>query len=342
MTQSALAGVTSAQPGRWCVRIVCILALALLTGCEQVNVQSMFDPAGPGAAEIDGLWWLMFWMGTAVYGVVMGLFLIAIFRRQWKEGDDVPPLGNTGFVVTGGAAIPAVILVVLLVFALIVHFSVAQGGGSVSVEVRGHQWWWEVNYPEHGIRTANEIHVPAGESVHLELTSEDVLHSFWVPQLHGKRDLIPGDTTTFWMEADEPGIYRGQCAEYCGLQHALMAFRVVVHPPEDFDAWVAERQEPPPAPEDSLLQRGQEVFLSETCVECHRIEGTTAQGTIGPDLTHIGSRLTLGAGIIENNRGNLSGWIVNAQAIKPGNQMPPTSIDSDDLHAMVSYLLSLE
>lgn len=326
-----------------------VLASLMLVGCERTGVQSMLNPSGPRATEIADLWWLMFFMGLAVYVVVMGFALYALFNRwrtvEREEDPDasVPPLGHTPFVILGGAVVPAGILTVLLVFALDTQVAMNdRPAANLTIRVVGHQWWWEVEYPAYDITTANEIYIPTNEPVRLELTSADVIHSFWVPRLGGKRDLLPDKENTLWIEADTAAVYRGQCAEYCGLQHTHMAFRVVAVSPEEFDAWVVERQAPRPVPASATVERGRQVFMASTCVECHRIEGTLATGEIGPDLTHIGSRRTLGAGMIENNRGNLYGWIVNAQRIKPGNRMPPIAMEPDDLHALVAYLQSLK
>jgi cytochrome c oxidase subunit II len=180
-----------------------------------------------------------------------------------------------------------------------------------------------------------------GEPVLIELQAADVIHSFWVPNLAGKTDMLPEKRTYAWLIADRPGIFRGQCAEYCGGPHALMAFVVVALAPDDFEAWVAERQQPTPAPDSSELQRGQQAFFQAGCHNCHAIRGTAAVGRRGPDLTHMGSRQTIGAGILPNNTGNLSGWIANPQAIKPANLMPNSHLDSEDLHALTAYLQSL-
>lgn len=306
----------------------------------------MLDPASPSGDEVADLWWLMFFMGLVVYVAVMGVLLIPIFQ-QWRRTDDEvptdaePPLGHTPFILLGGAVIPALILTSLLFFALETQVEMNGTEPDLTVRVTGYQWWWEVEYPEYDVVTANEIYIPAGEPVRLELISADVIHSFWAPRLGGKRDLLPDKEITHRIEADTAGIYRGQCAEYCGLQHANMAFRVVALPPDEFSDWVEDMQSPPD-PSGELVDRGREVFMENACIDCHRIEGTEADGDLGPDLTHIGSRETLGAGIIENNRGNLYGWIVDPQDIKPGNQMPPTYLDPDDLHALVSYLENLE
>jgi cytochrome c oxidase subunit 2 len=203
-------------------------------------------------------------------------------------------------------------------------------------------WWWEVRYPEQDIVTANEIHIPAGEPVRLELASADVIHSFWVPRLNGKRDLIPGMENVFWIQADEPGVYRGQCGEYCGAQHANMAFHVIALPRDEFNAWLAARTKLPPQPATAAAQRGAQIFRTAGCVQCHAIRGTQASGNAGPDLTHLGSRGTIGAAMLPNTRGNLAAWIADPQAIKPGIKMPRTFLAADDLQALVTYLEGLK
>ncbi len=307
----------------------------------------MLDPASPGGAEVVDLWWLMFFMGLVVYVVVMGVLLVPVFQQWWavEDGEEPaeaePPLGHTPFILLSGAVLPALILTTLLFFALDTQVEMNGPEPDLTIRVVGYQWWWEVEYPEYDIVTANEIHIPAGEPVRLELRSADVIHSFWVPRLGGKRDMLPDKDIVHRIEAEKPGTYRGQCAEYCGLQHANMALRVEALPPDEFAAWVEDKQSPPD-PTGEVVERGREVFMESACIDCHRIEGTEAQGDLGPDLTHIGSRETLGAGTVENTRGNLYGWVVNSQHIKPGNQMPPTYLEADELHALVSYLERLE
>lgn len=307
----------------------------------------MLDPASPSGVQVADLWWLMFFMGLIVYVVVMGVLLVPLFQQWWivdqddEPTDAEPPLGQTPFILLSGAVLPALILTMLLFFALDTQVEMNGPEPELTIRVTGYQWWWGIEYPKYDIVTANQIHIPTGQPVRLELRSADVIHSFWVPRLGGKRDLFPDREVTHRIEAEEAGIYRGQCAEYCGIQHANMAFRVVALPPDEFAAWVEDKQTPPD-PSGDLVERGREVFMEAACMDCHRIEGTKAEGEIGPDLTYIGSRLTLGAGTVENTRGNLSGWIVNPQHIKPGNQMPPTHIEPGDLHALVSYLEQLE
>jgi cytochrome c oxidase subunit 2 len=209
------------------------------------------------------------------------------------------------------------------------------------VHITGHQWWWHVRYPDEQVITANEVHLPAGVPVRLAVTSEDVIHSFWMPQIAGKVDVIPGKTNSITILAEQPGVYRGMCAEFCGAPHARMHFLVVVEPPADFARWLDGQRRVPPPPTDSLVQRGQQVFFRATCAECHAVRGTAA-GTRGPDLTHVASRRTLGAGTQPNTRANLAGWTVDAQAMKPGNKMPSIPLAGDDLQALLAYLESLE
>ncbi len=315
-------------------------ALALLAGCAGERTQSALHPAGPMAADIARVWWILFAVCTAVFVVVVLLMLLAVLRRGGHDRFR-SPLGDK-FIVVSGIIIPTFILAPLLFLSLGTTSNLRMPETSVTIEVVGYQWWWEVRYPDFGIVTANELHIPVGEPVRLEMTSADVVHSFWVPELGGKRDLNPGITTTFWIQADRPGVFRGQCAEYCGVQHAKMGFLVVALPVNDFATWVSERQEPHPEPVDERLLRGREAFFTGQCHACHAIRDTGATARVGPDLTHIGSRLSLGAATVPNNRGNLMGWIANPQPIKPGNLMPPTYLETDELHDLTDYLMSLQ
>jgi cytochrome c oxidase subunit 2 len=212
----------------------------------------------------------------------------------------------------------------------------------LTIEVVGHRWWWEVRYPHQSVVTANEIHIPTGTRVELRLSSEDVIHSLWIPELNGKADLIPGASNRMTLYTEKTGEYRGACAELCGVQHAYMLFRVIAHPPAEFEQWIAQQQEPAPQPQDEVTLRGQQIFLGAACVYCHNIDGTSASGVIGPDLTHLASRKWLGAGVVPNTRGNLGGWIIDPQGVKPGNLMPPMYLEGDDLQALLAYLETLE
>ncbi len=247
-------------------------------------------------------------------------------------------------VIIGGAIIPAIVLAILMGLGVATDTVNARppGLGAGPIEVIGHQWWWEVRYPDENIVTANEIHIPVGTPVLFKLTSADVIHSFWVPQLHSKLDMIPGQTNTVWVQADQMGSYQGECAEYCGEQHAGMDFTVVVESADDYAKWVNLQKQDAPKPTTDLVLAGEQTFLGSSCVYCHAIKGTNASGTIGPDLTHFASRATIGAGVLPNTPGNLAGWIINSQAIKPGNKMPPMDLNSDQLQSVLAYLETLK
>jgi cytochrome c oxidase subunit 2 len=219
----------------------------------------------------------------------------------------------------------------------------AASPSALRIRAVGHQWWWEYQYPDLGVATANELHVPLGVPLQIELDGADVIHSFWVPQFGWKKDMIPGKTNVMWVQPEQPGVYDGVCTEYCGTQHAWMRIRVVVEPSERFDAWIAQQRQPAAAAQGPATARGQQVFLSNTCVNCHAIGGTTATARVGPDLTHVGSRTTIGAGLVENTPDTLRQWVRNAHDLKPGVLMPAyNSLSGDDLDALVQYLMELK
>jgi cytochrome c oxidase subunit II len=314
--------------------------LLLLMGCHHDHRQSMLHPASPASAQIAWLWWVLFAVCTAVFVIVMILLAAAIFHRR-DQPQRQSPLGNK-FIIVSGIVLPAIILFGLLVISVRSQVSLGMPETQLTIRVIGHMWWWEVHYPDQRIVIANEIYIPVGEPVRVELISADVIHSLWVPNLQGKMDLLPEKTNVTWLSSDRAATFRGICAEYCGVQHALMGIVVVALPRDEFDQWVADRQQPPAVEETEGVRRGREVFFESTCHNCHAIAGTAAVGVRGPDLTHIGSRQTIGAGLLPNNRGNLSGWISNPQALKPGNLMPRTHIPSEDFQALIEYLESLK
>lgn len=266
-------------------------------------------------------------------------FLWSATRRTSDLGDN-----DNRLLVKWGIAGPGIILALVLGASVMTSASVdrAAPDEALRIEVIGHQWWWEVRYPGNDFVTANEAHIPVGEEVTFRVTTEDVIHSFWVPPLGGKVDMIPGQTNELVLEADRSGTYTGRCAEFCGLQHAKMSFVVVAEERDDFDSWIAQQQRPASATASLSERAGEQVFLGSACVYCHAIEGTAASGRIGPDLTHLASRRTLGAGQVPNTRGNLAGWILDPQSIKPGNKMPPTNLDGPELQALLDYLESLD
>jgi cytochrome c oxidase subunit 2 len=285
--------------------------------------------------------------GGAIFVLVVAATLFALAAppaaRAW--------LGSRSTVFIGGVAFPVVALTALLVYGLVLTggFATPPGEAPLRIAVNGERWWWRLAYldeaGEPAFASANEIRVPVGRPVELLLTSDNVIHSFWVPALGGKLDMIPGRENRLVVEASRPGIYRGQCAEYCGGAHALMAFDVVALDADEFDAWQAVQAAPAPAPapSDAVLAHGRDVFLSAGCGACHGIRGIDAAGVLGPDLTHLGSRLTLAAGTLPNNRGTLAAWITQAQALKPGTLMPSFDIlEPEELNALVLYLESLK
>ena len=314
--------------------------------------QSMLDPAGPKAAAVTDFWWFIFVTSAIVFVVVGGALLYGALKRPGAG----PPAAvavdaerRVGRVVGGAVAATALILAVFLTLNWQLERAIAspKQGDVLSVDVIGHQWWWEIQYPDslrpsNWITTANEVHIPVHRRVRLRMTSRDVIHSFWVPNLSGKKDLVPGRVTETWFEADSPGVYRGQCAEFCGHQHANMALLVVAHRPDEFREWVSAQRAPAAEPSDSLREEGKHVFLSASCSLCHSIAGTPAFGRIGPDLTHVGSRRTIAAGTLPNTRGHLAGWILDPQRIKPGAYMPPNGLDPRQLEALLAYVGGLK
>jgi cytochrome c oxidase subunit II len=333
-----------------CLQLTLIVVTWCLTACVGVDNESAFGPAGPQAGRITSLWWFMFAVATAVWVIVMASLVWSV-RRGRRRAEALPePAGETSMrkAVIIGAGVTVLILTVFLISDITTGRALGAlpRKKALRVEVVGHQWWWEVNYidPVAGrmVTTANEIHIPVGEPVQIIGTSRDVIHSLWIPSLQGKKDLIPGHVTSTWLRADKPGIYRGQCAEFCGAQHAKMVALVIAEPRPKFDAWYNAQLTSPPAPSDSVTARGQKVFLESSCAVCHTVSGTLAGGRIGPTLSHVGSRLTIASGSLRNTRGNLGGWIVDPQGIKPGAKMPPNNIDPADLQALITYLESLK
>ena len=324
------------------VGVAVVVAASALVACGGGPSPSALDPKGPASERIADVWWLMLAMATAVYVVVAGLIFLAARRRRASDdegGGRRLPLGENAFIWIGGIIVPTAILLVIAVVTVSSTADLTRAEEDpLRIEVEGFKWWWEVRYPGADVVTANEVHVPAGRPVEIELTTADVIHSFWVPELAGKVDLIPGQTNVIRLTADQPGEYRGQCAEFCGLQHARMAFLVIADPPQVFDDWIDRRQAPPPEPAAGPAAEGKRIFETSSCAGCHAIRGTTARGLSGPDLSDFASRRTIGAVTVENNRENLAQWIVDAQTMKPGNLMPPIALEPGELEALLAYL----
>lgn len=316
-------------------------ALAL-SGCR--DVQSILSPIGPEADRVHLLSWILFAGSGAIFLAVLVLAALALIgtpqSRRW--------LATERLVIGGGIVFPVITLSVLLIYG----FGVMRAGGTVAadgeplrVEVVGEQWWWRVVYGDAGgerVETANELRIPTGRAVELSLTTADVIHSFWVPNLAGKVDMIPGRTNRLTLLADSPRVSRGQCAEYCGGAHALMSFFVIALPPEEFARWYEAARAPARDPQTEQERRGQALFLASGCGACHTVRGTPAAGTIAPDLTHVGSRRSLAAATLPNDAAALARWIRDSQHIKPENRMPPYGIFSEgELDALAAYLASL-
>ena len=311
--------------------------------------QAVHQPAGPHAASIDRLGDLMYATSGVVFVLVLAALAMALWRRRRPEEAPADPARErrmgTAVTLAAGATTAVLVLFTLVNHATGRELTARPPAEALQIRVTGRQWFWDVEYRDsianRWATTANEIHVPVGRPVVLELRSSDVNHSFWVPNLGVKRDLIPGEETSVWFQADSAGVYRGQCAEFCGHQHAKMAVLVIAEPADSFRAWLVRQRDTAATPADSVSLRGQEVFLSTSCVMCHAIQGTPAGSRAGPNLTHLAGRRTLAAGTLPNTRGNLAGWIVDPQRIKPGVRMPPNSLAPDDLQALLAYLESL-
>jgi cytochrome c oxidase subunit II len=328
--------------------------LAGIAGLNAPGAHSVFDGAASQGRHIEKLFTVMFVVCVAVYVLMLAVFIAGSRRTYSSEEKPLPVLKNPGADEIAKWWVGSALLVTAGIVFLFLFLSIRTGAyvqdvatqNSVTIQVTGHQWWWEVVYPnsqaDQTIVTANEIHVPVGQRVAILTNSADVIHSFWVPSLTGKRDLIPGYSTAVAFTANRPGVYRGQCAEFCGLQHAHMGFSVVAQSPEDFESWQQAQLASSKEPDDPATTRGKDVFMKQACVMCHTVRGTTAGSRIGPDLTHIGSRSEIAAGLLPNNAGSLGGWILDPQRIKPGTLMPPNDLSGEDLEALIRYLQSLQ
>ena len=316
--------------------------IALLVG---TNIQSALDPAGPQAARIATLWWFLFGLLGAIFIAVIGFLLFAVVRRG-PAATSERTLGRNITVLTVGTV---AILFGLVIVSVSTGKSISQLGdrkGIMTIEVTGNQWWWQFRYmnsdPSLIFTTANELHIPVGQPVTIRGTSNDVIHSFWVPNLHGKTDLIPSRVTQQTLEADFAGRFRGQCAEFCGMQHAQMAIWVIAEPRDQFNQWMKNQLQSAAPPSTPSQFRGQQVFLGNGCVLCHAIQGTTAGGQNAPDLTHLASRGTIAAGTLRNTRESLRHWITDPQQPKPGNHMATIRLDDKDVPPLLDYLESLK
>jgi len=327
--------------------IVSVWATATSVPLSPTN---LFAPASTPAESIHQLALFILLVSAAIFLVVFTLLTYAVVRFRRRPGDppgEPPQVYGSRQIELAWTIIPVLIVVVLFLSTSRVIFELQhppRPPGAVMVTAIGHQFWWEYRYPGLKVVTANELHVPISDPANptptfLELWSADTDHSFWVPRLAGKTDLIPNRRNEMWIEPREPGLYLGQCAQYCGTQHAKMLLRVYAHTPQDFERWVKEQASP--AREEPSVARGRRIFEQTSCVNCHTVAGTSASGRFGPDLTHLMSRETLASGAVPNNRESLRRWLENPSAIKPGALMPPMGLAADELDAMTDYLLTL-
>jgi cytochrome c oxidase subunit 2 len=325
-------------------------ATGSLSSQTPVSTPSIFAPVSTPAFAIRDISYFVLGICAVIFVVVAALLIYSIIRFRRRRGEDErepPQVYGSNQIELAWTVVPVLIVFVLFlataryIFGIEGHEAPSQ---ALQVTVVGHQWWWEIRYPDLGIVTANELHVPVSDQANprptfLTLESADVIHSFWVPQLAGKIDVIPHKTNRTWIDPHTPGLFVGQCAEFCGVQHAWMLLRVIVHPKDEFDAWVAEQQAP--AVDDRVARPGRDVFGSVACINCHTVRGTTANGIFGPDLTHLMSRSTLGAGVAANTPESLRAWIDNPAGLKPGVLMPAMQLSRGDLDQLVAYLLTL-
>lgn len=341
-TTSTLSGRTTLRRHRRAAVLVSgLLLISSVSACDGRS-PSALSPFGQKAGQVAWSWWILFAVALFFCVVVIAMAVFAaIFRRRTGK---VRTGEARGFVIAFGVVVPAIVLAATFALSVgsIAADSQPKTAPKLTVEVTGHQWWWEVRYAGTTAVTANEIHIPVGRPVRLQLRSADVIHSFWVPQLMPKMDLLPNRVNRTWISADKAGTYRGQCAEYCGLEHAHMAFSVVAEPEAKFRRWLATQSEGVRAATSATRRQGERVVTTSSCATCHTLRGTSANGKLGPDLTHVGSRERLAGGAIPNDFGHMAGWVANSQTVKPGNKMPPQPLSPRDLKAVVTYLQSLE
>jgi len=315
-----------------------------------VQTPNIFAPTSTPAFAIRDLSWFVLSICAGIFAVVAGLLAYSVVRFRHRPGEDnrePPQVYGSNQIELAWTVVPVLIVVILFLATARYIFGIEglqPTPNALQITIVGHQWWWEIRYPDLGIVTANELHVPVHDSsegapTFLTLQSADVIHSFWVPQLAGKMDVVPNKTNRVWIDPRTPGLYVGQCAEFCGVQHAGMLLRVTVHPKDEFAAWVAAQRAL--AADDLAVRGGRELFQATACINCHTVRGTPANGIFGPDLTHLMSRVTLGAGVVSNTPETLRDWINNPDILKPGVLMPAMQLSPAALDRIVAYLLTL-
>lgn len=336
------------------------LLLSAITGCT--SVQSPFGAHGPAAHRIANLSWFMTILFLVISAIMWALLALAFYKRRGTLGEHEPIDSSGGeiWIAIGGAAIPLLVLTVLFVLGLQLlrdfpihgmhgasNHAQMQESMKPEIQIIGHQWWWEIHYlnddPSKEVVTANELHLPVGRPVNIEVETRDVMHSFWIPALHGKVDLIPGMENFIRIQASQPGSYTGQCAEYCGAEHSRMRLLAIAQAPEEYAAWLEAQRKPGAQPTTPEAIEGKKIFLAGPCSMCHEVRGTLAGGRVAPDLTHIGSRKMIAANVYQNNDAYLEAWITHAQSLKPEAQMPNlTQFSGEQLQDLVAYLRQLQ
>jgi len=332
---------------RWKWRAVHVTGSATivlaLTACGRSP--SMLSPHSPEARRIASTWWLMFALAVAVYIVVAALIAIAVLRRGENVDDQRRRRFENRFILIGGLVIPIAILGITAVATVVVANDLAPAAAAtqpqVQITVKGEQWWWRIDYPHDGVVTANEVHVPVGRKVDITLVSDNVIHSLWVPELNGKADMIPGQVNHLRFTATKTGRFEGRCAEFCGIQHARMEFVVFVDSAQDYQDWLATNGSRTADATRAAAQRGEQLLVTSSCAGCHTVSGTPAQGVLGPDLTHIASRKTLGAGTIDNTPDGLAKWLDDTQSLKKGAHMPEVDLTAEQISDLVEYMKTL-
>lgn len=330
--------------------VVCAVATVAHAENPIHPVPNMFEPVSPPADGILQLTYLVLGIAAGIFLTVSGILFWCVYRYRARPGDDrEPPQVYGSNPIEWAWTIVPVLIVLVLFLATARTINELQASeippNALKVRIIGHQWWWEIQYPDLGVVTANELHLPVSRDgsrrpTYLELESADVIHSFWIPQLNGKTDVVPNRRNLMWVEPMETGTFLGQCAEYCGTQHAKMLLRVMVHEPSEFDAWIASQKQPPPVVD--AVAEGRDVFQRTACINCHTVDGTNADGRFGPDLTHLMSRTTIGAGAAVNTPENLRAWVNDPHQFKPGVLMPAMKLDDRDLDTLTAFLSTLK
>jgi cytochrome c oxidase subunit 2 len=337
--------------------LLALLGLLIIVGCTPSHPLSTFDANGPVAQRQLDLFMVTFWVSAFIFVTVGSGLIYTVIKFRRKPGQGIPKQvhGNTKLEI-GWTIVPIILLGAMAIPTVITQFYISEppAGDQLTINVVAHQWWWDIKYPESGVITANELHVPVGTTINVEMTSNDVIHSFWVPKLAGKLDIMPGKTTSLWFRADEVGEYFGQCAEFCGESHAWMKFRVFAEPIAEFEAWQQKQLANAANPTTAEETQGASTFVAKGCIACHSISGVLgAAGVIGPNLTHLGGRSTIAAGVMDMNQDNLRKWLTDPNEIKPGNIMsnspvslaytnPNFALTTEDINNLVAFLHSLK